>query len=202
MKPVFPLLFCLTLSLPVYSAPTAKPTARTAPAGNSLAGLKISMDKDAAHAALIAQGAVSSQKDTDSQEEDKKNAGSKTAKGADPDDAVPEVWTLKGTPYERIAFAVDESDKVTWVTGFARAGQGVPFAALGSLTRAAASGPTFAVWNVISPAGSYRVVARGRNGRASVVSLLPLKSANPSGAFSPQIIPKSLRPTPAKGSSK
>ena len=201
MKPVLPLIFCLALPLPVYSAPAAKHTSPTLPAGNSLAGVKISMDKDDAHAALTAQGAVSSQKDTDSGKDKKEGDGPKDAHG-DPDDAVPEVWMLKGTPYEKVVFAVDENDQVAWVTEFARAGQGVPFAALGSLTRAAASGPSFAVWNVISPAGSYRVVARGQNGKASVISLLPLKSANPNGAFSPQIVPKSLRPAPAKGNTK
>ena len=199
MKPLLPLV-CLALSLPTYSAPAA-PAARTLPAGNSLAGIKLGMDKDNVHAALTGQGGVSRQKDTDSQEE-QRGADSKIAGGADPDDAVPEVWTLKSKPYERIAFAVDENDKVVWVTGFARVGQGVPFAALGSLTRAAASGPSFAVWNVISPAGSYRVIARGQGGKASVVSLLPLKSANPNGAFSPQIVLKSLQPAPAKGITK
>lgn len=198
MKPTALLLLCFALSAPVYPARAAKHTAQTLPAGNVLAGVKIGMDKDDAHAALTAQGAVSSQKTADGQ----KDADSTQDKHGDPDDAVPEVWTLKNTPYERIAFAVDDNDKVAWVTGFTRTGQGIAFASLGSLARAAASGPSFAVWNVISPAGSYRVVARGQGGKASVVSLLPLKSANPNGAFSPQIMPKILPKSPASSAAK
>ena len=201
MKLTALLLLCSALSAPVIPA-RAGHAAQPLPAGNTLAGLKIGMDKDDAHTVLTAQGAVSSQKDTEGQ----KKADGGEDKHGDPDSAVPEIWTLKGTPYERVAFAVDDSDKVIWVTEFARAGQGTAFASLGSLARAAASGPSFAVWNVISPAGSYRVVARGQGGKASVVSLLPLRSANPNGAFSPQIRPKVLAKPPilpaAKGKAK
>ena len=188
MKPALFLALCFALSAPVPSALAAHAPQASPAAANSLAGIKIGMDKDDAHAALIAQGASSGDKDSD--ENDAEKGTDSKRKGADPDDARPEVWTLKGTPYARIAFASDDNDKILWVTAFARPGQGVPFAQIGSLARAAASGPAFAVWNVISPRGSYRVIARGSGGRAAVVSLLPLKSANPNGAFSPQIMPK------------
>lgn len=163
------------------------------PASDSLAGIKIGMDRDDAHAALTAAGAISSSTDKDSKD---KNADGK-GKSADPDSVVPEVWTLKDSPYARIVFAADGDDKVLWVTAFARPGQGVPFAQIGNLARAAASGPAFTVWNVISPRGSFREIARGQGGKALVVSLLPFRSANPNGAFSPQIMPKQTMPKQA-----
>lgn len=184
-------LACVALSAPVNPASAAaKHAAQTPPkaAGNEISGVKIGMDRDDAHAVLTAQGAVGADKDAAHDKEAMENKG----KQGDPDAARPEVWMLKGTPYEKVAFATGEDDKILWVTGFARPGQGVPFARLGNLARAAASSQTFAVWNVISPSGSYREIARGRDGKALTVTLLPLKSANPNGAFSPQIIPKTL----------
>jgi len=164
------------------------------PAGDSLAGIKIGMDRDDAHAALTAGGASSPSEGDAGRKKDK--PGDK-GKSGDPDEAVPEVWALKNSPYAKIVFAADDHDKVLWVTAFARPGQDVPFAQIGNLARAAASGPAFAVWNVISPRGSYREIARGQGGKAQVVSLLPLKSINPNGAFSPQVIPRSISKPPA-----
>ena len=179
------------------AAADAKPTASVS---GSLAGLKIGMDKDDAEAALTAAGASSSHAGQQGKDDDKDKDNAKN-KPADPDDAVPEVWNLKNSPYGRVVFAADDSDKVLWVTAFARPGQGVPFAQIGSLARAAASGPAFAVWNVISPRGSFREIARGQGGKAQVVSLLPLKSVNPNGAFSPQVIPHNVA-KPAAGTER
>ena len=192
----FPILvLCAALSMPILPAPAdGKHMPPASPAGDSLAGIKIGMDRDDAHAALTAAGATSPSAD--------KDADGKKSTSADPDGAAPEVWILKNSSYARVVFAADDNDKVLWVTAFARPGQGVPFAQIGSLARAAASGPAFAVWNVISPRGSFREIARGRGGKAQVVSLLPLKSANPNGAFSPQIIPKPLQPATKKGGTK
>ena len=188
------LALCAALPTPVFAASAG--ASPLPPAGDSLAGVKLGMDRDDARAVLTAAGASSSSADKDDTDKDgtDKDAGGKKSKSADPDDAVPEVWTLKNSPYIKVVFAADNQDKVLWVTAFARPGLGVPFAQIGSLARAAASGPAFAVWNVISPRGSFREIARGQGGKAQVVSLLPLKSANPNGAFSPQIMPKQVLP--------
>jgi len=197
MKSFRVLILCAALSVPVLPVlADGKHTPPALPAaGNSLAGIKLGMDRDDAHAALTAAGASSSSPGgADSKD---KEADAKKGKSSDPDEAVPEVWILKNSPYAKIVFAADDTDKVLWVTAFARPGQEVPFAQIGSLARAAASGPAFAVWNVISPRGSYREIARGQGGKAQVVSLLPLKSINPNGAFSPQVIPRSISKPPA-----
>ena len=192
------MLFVFALPAPVIAAPADGKQAPPAlmAAGDSLAGVKLGMDRDDAHAVLTAAGASSSSTDKDDTDKDDtdKDAGDKKGKSADPDDAAPEVWTLKNSPYAKVVFAADNQDKVLWVTAFARPGLGVPFAQIGSLARAAASGPAFAVWNIISPRGSFREIARGQGGKAQVVSLLPLRSANPNGAFSPQIMPKQVLP--------
>ena len=184
------LVLCAALSAPFLpaSADGKRALPVLPPAGDSLVGVKIGMDRDDAHAALTAAGASSP---------GNKDADNDKGKASDPDEAVPEVWTLKNSPYAKVVFAADDHDKILWVTAFARPGQGVPFAQIGSLARAAASGPAFAVWNVISPRGSYLEIARGQGGKALVVSLLPLRSVNPNGAFSPQIMPKQILPKQA-----
>jgi hypothetical protein len=47
---------------------------------------------------------------------------------------------------------------------------------LGNLTTATVATETRAVWNVPTRSGGYRVIAKGENGRARVVSILSLAS--------------------------
>ena len=203
MKLLLTFLLCaipVAVLFPALSFSAAADAKPVPTMSGSLAGLKIGMDKDDAEAALTAAGASSAGKKDADDDKDKPGAQDKPGtqnKPGDPDQAVPEVWTLKNSPYARVVFAADDSDKVLWVTAFARPGQDVPFAQIGSLARAAASGPAFAVWNIISPRGSFREIARGQGGKARVVSLLPLKSVNPNGAFSPQVMPKQAMPKSA-----
>jgi hypothetical protein len=84
-----------------------------------------------------------------------------------------EAWTLKGTDYATLAFKTDGTGKVVWVSAFARPGKEVPFSKLGDLSKAATSNSQ-AVWNVETPHGGYRLVAKGAGGKASVVYLLSL----------------------------
>lgn len=85
-----------------------------------------------------------------------------------------EAWTLKGTDYATVALKTDGKGKVVWVSAFARPGKEIPFSKLGDLSKGAAS-DSQAVWNVETPKGGYRLVAKGTKGKASVVYLLSLE---------------------------
>lgn len=85
-----------------------------------------------------------------------------------------EAWTLKGTDYATLAFKTDGKGKVVWVSAFARPGKEIPFSKLGDLSKAARAADSQAIWNVETPQGGYRLVAKGPNGKASVVYLLSL----------------------------
>lgn len=173
----------------------------------AILGVRPGMDLDNAHALLLKQGGAeaadppkSTPKDRDAEKPsapgtDKEAARPKPAVPAEDDDeGHQEAWTLRGTPYARVALAADDKGHVLWITGFVRPGQEMPFAQLGDTNLAAATSPSFAVWNVIIPHKLYRVVARGNRGKASVVSMLTLAAANPNGIFSPQIVPSSIVP--------
>lgn len=85
-----------------------------------------------------------------------------------------EAWTLKGTEYATLAFKTDGKGKVVWVSAFARPGKEIPFSKLGDLSKAARAAESQAIWNVETPQGGYRLVAKGVQGKASVVYLLTL----------------------------
>jgi len=87
-----------------------------------------------------------------------------------------EAWALRATNYATVALQVDREGRVVWITGFVRPGKEIPFARLGNLTTATVSTGTRAVWNVPTPSGGYRVIAKGQNGRARIVSILSLAS--------------------------
>jgi hypothetical protein len=87
-----------------------------------------------------------------------------------------EAWTLKDTEFTSVAFRTNAKGRVVWVTGFVRPGREIPFAQLGDLARAARKDTLQAVWNVEKPEGSYRLVAKGPDGKARVVSLLQLEA--------------------------
>src|ERR671912_754078 len=79
-----------------------------------------------------------------------------------------EAWTLKGTDYANIAFKTDGKGRVVWVSAFTRPGKEIPFSKLGDLSKSTHT-PGSAVWNVETPQGGYRLVAKGANGKARVV---------------------------------
>ena len=85
-----------------------------------------------------------------------------------------EAWTLKDTDYATLAFKTNGKGKVVWVSAFARPGREIPFSTLGSLSKAARAADSQVIWNVETPQGGYRLVAKGANGKASVVYLLSL----------------------------
>jgi hypothetical protein len=85
-----------------------------------------------------------------------------------------EAWALRGTSYVTVALKVDRGGHVVWITGFVRQGKEIPFAKLGNLSSATAVTNARAIWNVATPSGGYRVIAKGQNGKAHVVSILSL----------------------------
>jgi hypothetical protein len=87
-----------------------------------------------------------------------------------------EAWALRGTNYVTVALKVDREGHVVWITGFVRPGKEIPFAKLGNLSSATAVTKARAIWNVATPNGGYRVIAKGQNGKARVVSILSLAS--------------------------
>jgi len=81
------------------------------------------------------------------------------------------VWSLQSTEFRSVAVAFGERERVVWITGFVRPGREIPFEKLGDLSIARTTDSS-AIWNVGSRNGGYQLVARGRQGRATVVSLL------------------------------
>ena len=86
-----------------------------------------------------------------------------------------EAWTLKGTDYANIAFKTDGKGRVVWVSAFTRPGKEISFSKLGDLSKTAQTPGSQAVWNIETPQGGYRLVAKGANGKASVIYLLSLE---------------------------
>jgi hypothetical protein len=86
------------------------------------------------------------------------------------------AWTLKDSEYQSVALKVNDAEKVVWITGFLRPGKEIPFSRLGDPSIAVRATDSQAIWNVATPEGGYRLVGRGRNGTAHVVSLISLKS--------------------------
>lgn len=85
-----------------------------------------------------------------------------------------EAWTLKETEFATLAFKTNGAGRVVWVSAFARPGKELPFAKLGDPAKAASFNKSQAIWNVRTARSGYRLVAKGAEGKASVVYLLSL----------------------------
>lgn len=86
-----------------------------------------------------------------------------------------EAWTLEGTDYSTLAFKTDGRGKVVWVSAFVRPTKEVQFSKLGEAKAAAVITDSEAIWNVKNPNTTYRLVAKGANGKAQVIYLLSLE---------------------------
>ncbi len=84
------------------------------------------------------------------------------------------VWSLARGDYETIVVESDEDGKVSGVTGFVRKGREIPFARFGRQAAAARWTDSAAIWTVPTSRGGYRLIAKGPDGRARVVTLLSL----------------------------
>ena len=86
------------------------------------------------------------------------------------------MWSLMATSFSSVALQTEREGRVMWITGFVRPGKAIPFATLGNLSLATTVADSRATWNVATPGGGYRLIARGQNGKALVISLLSLAS--------------------------
>lgn len=85
-----------------------------------------------------------------------------------------EAWTLKETEFATIAFKSNGAGRIVWISAFVRPGKEVEFTKFGDPAKATSWSESQAIWNVGSARGGYRLVAKGMEGRASVVYLLAL----------------------------
>lgn len=150
----FLLLIVATSGLAACAAAGDADEARTRSVTDALLGVHIGDSLEQAHARLDELGV---------------NAGRDTRGGG-----RKEGWRLEGTPFSSIALKTNGDSEVVWLTGFVRQGSEIPFAELGELSAAQRSTDTQAIWNIETDRGSYRLVAKGRDGTASVVYLLSL----------------------------
>ncbi len=126
---------------------------------DSILGVKIGMKLADAHEKLERYGRTGGG-DKDQEEEE---AGERK-----------EAWTLNESEFSSIALKANGQGKVVWVTGFVRPGREIEFAKLGDLSSASRASDSVAIWNVATPAGGYRIVAKGFDGKALVVYILSL----------------------------
>lgn len=85
-----------------------------------------------------------------------------------------EAWTLTDPDYATLAFKTDGKGRVSWVSVFVRQARDVSFSKLGDARNATSISQSEAIWNIETPQGGYRLVAKGANGKANVVYLLSL----------------------------
>lgn len=85
-----------------------------------------------------------------------------------------EACTLTKTEFSSVAYQTDKEGRVRWVTGFVRPGKEIPFSKLGDLAHASYKNDSQAIWNIETAGGGYRLVVKGPDGKARVVSLLSL----------------------------
>lgn len=150
-----PVLLVAALAVGLVSWADGKPAALKM---QSLAGVSVGMELDRVRELLrpIGQGGGG-------EEEEKEDEGS-----------VKEAWTLSSGDFKTLAYKADGKERIKWVTAWVRAGKEIPFSSIGDLSQAARSVPTQAIWNVKSSEGDFRVVARGVDGKASVITMMSL----------------------------
>lgn len=149
-------LIVLTLALGLVAWADTKPTALKM---RSVAGISVGSELDRARELLEKIG-----KGSGGEEEEREEQGS-----------VKEAWTLTSTDFQTIAYKADAKERINWVTGWVRPGKEIAFAEIGDLSQAARSQPTEAIWNVKGPEGSFRVIARGKDGKASIITMISLE---------------------------
>lgn len=138
---------------------------------DSILGVGIGSTLDQAHEKLdrLRTGNVHSTRE-DSEEEAREEQEQEREGGRK------EAWALRATNYATVALQADREGHVVWITGFVRPGKEIPFSKLGSLSSATVATDKKTVWNVTTTGGGYRVIAKGENGKARVVSILSLAS--------------------------
>jgi len=131
---------------------------------DSILGVGIGTSFDQAHAKLDHLRRSEKRDDTEEPENEEREGGHK------------EMWSLMATSFSSVALQTDREGRVVWITGFVRPAKAIPFATLGNISLATTVTDSRATWNVATPGGGYRLIARGKNGKALVISLLSLAS--------------------------
>lgn len=85
-----------------------------------------------------------------------------------------EGYLLRDSRFAWVAFKAGHSGKLKWVSANLSAGKEIPFSELGDLTEADSANDYQVIWNVPRGESGYRLVAKGQNGKASIVYLLSL----------------------------
>ena len=85
-----------------------------------------------------------------------------------------EAWTLKESEFATIAFRSNGSGRIVWISAFTRQGKEVPFTKFGDTAKASSFSTSQVIWNVGNGRSGYRLVAKGAEGKATVVYLLAL----------------------------
>ncbi len=83
-------------------------------------------------------------------------------------------FILESSEYAWIAYKAGHSGKLKWVSANLRSGKEIPFSELGDLGTADSANEFQVIWNVARSDSSYRLVAKGQSGMASIVYLLAL----------------------------
>jgi hypothetical protein len=92
--------------------------------------------------------------------EDEEEGGTKTA------------WTFAEGPYRNVALKTDRDGRVVWITGFVRPGKEIAFSELGDASTAARVSDSEMIWNWATPNGNRRLIAKGRAGKATLVTII------------------------------
>ena len=169
--PVRPFFFLLVL-MAAASAGSAQKVER-ARTIDSILGVGIGSSLDQAHAKL---DRLRIRREHGGHGESEEEEEAREAQEQEREGGRKEALALRATNYATVALQADRKGRVVWITGFVRPGKGIPFARLGNLSAATVATDKKVVWNVATPSGGYRVIAKGQNGRASVVSILSLAS--------------------------
>jgi hypothetical protein len=148
-------LFGMILISPVATAQTGNRSR----VSDSILGVRIGTSLEDARKKLEPLSIATDLRETD---EGKNERGTKHA------------WRMKGTDYTSVALKTNAKGRVVWVTGFVRPSKELLFSALGDTSLAVRATDSQAIWNVATPSGGYRLVAKGQNGKAGVIYLLSL----------------------------
>ena len=160
-----PALLFFLLGLVLLSPFVKAQTANRSRVNDSILGVRIGTSLEEARKKLEPLS-IASERSSD-EDEDKEESGTKR------------FWRLKGTNYTSVALKTNQKGLVVWVTGFVRPSKGLLFSELGDTSRALRATDSQAIWNVATPNGGYRLVAKGQNGRARVIYLLSLATPAP-----------------------
>jgi hypothetical protein len=133
---------------------------------DSILGVRIGATREEAHRKLKSLGKPGG--------EDAGERGEEEDAEARREGGRQEAWALRKTEFGYIVYRMNEAGRVKWVSGFVRPGREIPFAKLGDLSLATTNTATEVIWNVETPEGGYRLVAKGPQGKARVVYLFSL----------------------------